>query len=85
MLSEILKEVKYIFLPGDFNIILLNSIDHRPKISDTITVTISEHLPQFHIALNLFVYFSSDNSNTFVRNWLNLNQENFVIDYFSIY
>ena len=53
-------------------------------ISGNITATISDHLPQFLIAPNVFVNPSSNKSNIFERNWSNFNQENFILDYFSI-
>ena len=53
-------------------------------ISGNITATISDHLPQFLIAPNVFVNPSSNKSNIFERNWSNFNQGNFILDYFSI-
>ena len=53
-------------------------------ISGNVTATISDHLPQFLIALNVFANPFSNKSNSFERNWSNFNQENFILDYFSI-
>ena len=53
-------------------------------IPDTLTATISHHLPQFLIAPNVFANPSSNKSKLFERIWSNFNQENFVLDSFSI-
>ena len=60
------------------------NITSHEVISGNITATISDHLPQFLIAPNVFVNPSSNKSNIFERNWSNFNQENFILDYFSI-
>ena len=63
--------------------ILCNSTSDE-IISGNITATMSDHLPQFLIALNVFVIPLSNKSNIFERNWLKFNQENFILDYFFI-
>ena len=58
------------------NIIFPDSITGNP------TATISDHLPQFLIVLNIFSNKST--SPIFMRDWSNVDQENFILDYFSI-
>ena len=53
-------------------------------ISDNITTTISDYLPQFLISPNTFVDPPSNKSNVFEGEWSNFDQENFVSDYFDI-
>ena len=60
------------------NVILLDSI------SGNLIATISDHLPQFLIVLNIFSNPPSNKSNIYERDWSNFDQENFILDYFSI-
>ena len=60
------------------NIILPDSI------SGNLTATISDHLPQFLIVPNIFSNPPSNKSNIYERDWSNFDQENFILDYFSI-
>ena len=53
-------------------------------ISDNLTATISEHLPQFIILPNIFSNPPSNKSNIYERDWSNFVQENFILDYFSV-
>ena len=53
-------------------------------ISGNLTATISDHLPQFLIAPEIFRNSPSNKSNYFERDWSNFNQENFILDYFSV-
>ena len=53
-------------------------------MSSNITATIYDHLPQFLTAPNVFANPSSSQWKIFERNWSNFNQENFILDYFSI-
>ena len=54
------------------------------SISGYLTATISEHLPQFLIVPNIFSNPLSNKSNIYERDWSNFDQENFILDYFSI-
>ena len=45
---------------------------------------ISDHLPQFMIVINIFCNPPSNKANIFERDWSNFDQENFILDYFSI-
>ena len=45
---------------------------------------ISNHLSQFLIVLNIFSNPPSNKSNIYERDWSNFDQENFILDYFSI-
>ena len=63
------------------DIILCNLTSHE-VISGNIIGNISDHLPQFLIDPNIFANPSSNKSNTFERNWLVFNQDNFIFDYF---
>ena len=47
-------------------------------------MTISDHLPQFMIVPNVFSNPSPIKANVFERDWSNFDQENFILDYFSI-
>ena len=52
-------------------------------ISDNLTATISDHLPQFAIIPNMFGIFVSKYFSN-IYNWSKFDQENFILDYFSI-
>ena len=54
------------------------------SISGNLTVTISDHLPQFLIVPSIFSNPLSNKSNIYERDWSNFDQENFILDYFSI-
>ena len=125
-LDKLLKEIKTVFLLGDFNIDLLQNDQHSPtnefldslyshmllphivqptrkrnhsktlidniysnvitpnNISGNITVTISDHLPQFLIAPDIFSNPSSRKLNIFERDRSKSDQENFILDYLSV-
>ena len=53
-------------------------------ISGNIKTTVSDDLPQFFIAQNIFENPSLNKCNIFAKDVLNFNQENFVLDYLSI-
>ena len=53
-------------------------------ISGNLTATISDHLPQFAIIPNIFGNISRNKSNIYERDWSKFDQENFIIDYFSV-
>ena len=53
-------------------------------ISGNLTATISDHLPQFSIILNMFGNISSNKSNIYERDWSKFHRENFIVDYFSV-
>ena len=53
-------------------------------ISGNLTATISDHLPQFAIIPNMFGNISGNKSNIYERDWSKFDQENFVLDYFSL-
>ena len=53
-------------------------------ISGNLTAKISDNLPQFLIAPEIFWNSPSNKSNYFERDWSNFNQENFILDYFSV-
>ena len=48
------------------------------------TGSISEHLPQFRLAPDIFLNFSYPTSNKYERHWSRFDQEDFVLDYFSV-
>ena len=54
-------------------------------ILGNLTTTISDHLPQFLISPEIFRNPPSNKSNYFERDWSNFNQENFILDYFSVH
>ena len=53
-------------------------------ISGDLTASISEYFPQFLVALNIFFNASYPKSNNYERDWSRFDQENFVLDYFSV-
>ena len=53
-------------------------------ISGNFTVTISDHLPQFAIISNMFTNIPDNNSNIYQRDWSKFDQQNFILDYFSV-
>ena len=48
------------------------------------TATISDHLPQFAIIPNMFGNILGNKSNIYERDWSKFDQENFILDYFSV-
>ena len=53
-------------------------------ISGNLTDTISDHLPQFAIILDIFGNISGNKYNIFERDWSKFDWENFILDYFSV-
>ena len=53
-------------------------------ISGNLTATISDHLPQFSIIPNMFGNIPGNKSNIYERDWSKFDQENFILDYFSV-
>ena len=53
-------------------------------ISGDLTSTISDHLPQFSIIPNMFGNISGNKSNIYERDWSKFDQENLILDYFSV-
>ena len=53
-------------------------------ISGNLTASISDHLPQFLEAPNIFFNVSYPKSNNYERDWSRFDQQNFVLDYFSV-
>ena len=53
-------------------------------ISGNLTATISDHLPQFSIIPNMFGNVSGNKSNIYEWDWSKFDQENFILDYFSV-
>ena len=53
-------------------------------ISGNLTASISDHLPKFLVAPNIFFNASYPKSNNYERDWSRFDQENFVLDYFSV-
>ena len=52
--------------------------------SGNLTASISDHLPQFLVAPNTFFNSSYPKSNNYERDWSRFDQENSVLDYFSV-
>ena len=46
--------------------------------------TISDHLPQFAIILNMFGNILGNKSKIYERDWSKFDRENFILDYFSV-
>ena len=53
-------------------------------ISGNSTATISDHLPQFAIIPNMLGNIPGNKSNICGRDWSKFDQENFILDYFSV-
>ena len=53
-------------------------------ISGNLTASMSDHLSQFLVAPNNFFNASYPKSNNYEREWSGFDQENFVLDYFSV-
>ena len=53
-------------------------------ISGNLSSSIPDLLYQFAIILNMFGNISGNNSNIYERNWSIFDQENFILDYFSL-
>ena len=53
-------------------------------ISGNLTGTITDYLPQFAIIPNMFGNIPGNKSNIYERNWSKFDQENFILDYFSV-
>ena len=53
-------------------------------MSGNLTATISDHLPQFLVILNLFGNVSGNKSNIYQRDWSKFHRENLILDYFSV-
>ena len=53
-------------------------------ISGNLTAAIFDHLPQFLIAAEIVRNSPCSKSNYFERDWRNFNQQNFILDYFSV-
>ena len=53
-------------------------------ISGNLTASISDHLPQFLVAPNIFFNTSYPKSNNYERDWSRFDQENLVLDFFSV-
>ena len=52
------------------------------SVSENLTATVSDHLPQFLIASNIFSNSpSGSKSNICESDWTNFDQENFILDH----
>ena len=60
-----------------------NAID-PDIISGNLIATISNHLPQYSIIPDMFGNISGIKSNIYERDWSKFDQENFILDYFSV-
>ena len=53
-------------------------------VSDSLTTTISDHLPQFFIAHHIFLNVPNRTTNIFERHWSRFNHKEFILDYFLV-
>ena len=53
-------------------------------ISGNLTATISDHLPKFAKVPNIFANILGNKSNIHERDWSKFDQENSILDYFSV-
>ena len=63
---------------------IFTNITLPDSISGNLTTTISDYLPQFLIVPNIFYNPLSNKSKIYERDWSNFDQENLILDYFSI-
>ena len=63
---------------------IFSNVISKDIICGNITATISDHLPQFLVSPNTFSNPPSNKFNVFEREWLKLDQENFILYYFDI-
>ena len=58
---------------------------HTPSsISDNLTASISDHLPQFRRVLTFLKNLSPPKSNIYERDWNNFTQKTFILDYLDV-
>ena len=58
---------------------------HTPSsVSDNLTSSISNHLPQFLIVPDIFLNLSPPKSNIYEGDWNNFDQENFILGYLAV-
>ena len=62
---------------------IFSNIVSSDIISGNLTATISDHLPQFLIAPDIFSNSHRAKHNISERDWTNFDQENFILDYLS--
>ena len=63
---------------------VFSNVINPDTISGNLTATISDHLPQFAIIPNMFGNIPGNKSNIYERDWSKFDQENFILDYFSV-
>ena len=63
---------------------IFSNVINPDIISGNLTATISDHLPHFPIIPNMFGNISSNKCNIYERDWSKFDQENFILDYFSV-
>ena len=61
-----------------------STVIDRDIISGNFTATISDHLLQFSIILNMFHNIPGNKSNIYERDWSKFDRENFILDCFSV-
>ena len=62
---------------------IFSNVTHPDIILGNLTFTISDHLPQFPIILNMFSYISGQKSKIDEKDWSKFDQENSIPDYLS--
>ena len=63
---------------------MFSNVNDPGIISGNLTATISDHLPQFSIILNMFSNIPSNKSNIYESDWSKFDREHFILDYFSV-
>ena len=81
----------YILLPfringnfKTFNDNIFSNFISNEAIAGNLIAIISDHLPQFLRAYDIFCNPPANKTNFFERNWSKFNHENFILDYFDI-
>ena len=63
---------------------IFSNVINPDIISRNLITTISDCLPQYAIVSNMFGNISGNKSNIYERDWSNIDQENFILDYFFV-
>ena len=63
---------------------IFSNVTDPDIISGDLTATISDHLPQILIIPNMFGNISGNKCNIYENDWSKFDQENFILDNFSV-
>ena len=63
---------------------IFSNVINPDIISRNLITIISDYLPQYSVGSNMFGNISGNKSNIYERDWSNIDQENFILDYFFV-